>query len=326
MERKRLTYLLEDDPAYLAEAAESGPLRRLKGIGMNCGVEYTSFPRFAGLAPYSRFEHSLDCARIALHFGGNEVQALACLFHDVTSPCFAHVVDFLNGDYQKQESTEKGVLRTVKRKGIMTVLRKYGISPYDVSDYHRFPLCDNQSPRLSCDRLEYTLSNMVNFGVVPLEKAQSFYDDLVFDVADNGVREIIFQSFVLAREFAFAALENSKIYICEEDRGSMEVLAHVLRIALSKGVINENDLMSKESALIKKLMSNPETEMAFTAFTSLRAVSEDGTGIALKVPAKLRYIDPYVKGRGRVSELCPDFKKALNEFLATDFSVTFHLE
>ena len=32
---------------------------------------------------------------------------MAGLFHDIATPCFSHVIDYMNNDYEKQESTEK---------------------------------------------------------------------------------------------------------------------------------------------------------------------------------------------------------------------------
>lgn len=28
-------------------------------------------------------------------------------FHDIATPCFSHVIDYMNQDYEKQESTEE---------------------------------------------------------------------------------------------------------------------------------------------------------------------------------------------------------------------------
>ena len=95
-------------PDFLCRAAEAPPLRRLKEVGMNCGCEYTSFPRFRDLAPYSRYAHSVGVGRITWRFTGSARQAMAALCHDIATPCFAHAIDFLNGDHLSQESTEAG--------------------------------------------------------------------------------------------------------------------------------------------------------------------------------------------------------------------------
>ena len=36
-------------PAWLGEFCAVPEMQRLRGVGMNCGCEYTSFPRFRGL-------------------------------------------------------------------------------------------------------------------------------------------------------------------------------------------------------------------------------------------------------------------------------------
>ena len=64
-------------PSILSACMEAPCMRRLKGVGMNCGCEYTSFPRFAGLLPYSRFDHSVGVGLIVWHFTHDPKQA-AC--------------------------------------------------------------------------------------------------------------------------------------------------------------------------------------------------------------------------------------------------------
>jgi HD superfamily phosphohydrolase len=95
-------------PPVLRHLAATPPVARLRQVGMNCGCEYTDFPRFRRLAPYSRFRHSVGVGLIVWHFTGDAAQAAAGLLHDVSTPVFAHVVDFLNGDHLTQTSTERG--------------------------------------------------------------------------------------------------------------------------------------------------------------------------------------------------------------------------
>ena len=152
-------------PEFLREFAATPPMQRLKQVGMNCGCEYTRFPRFAEIGPYSRYDHSLGVALIVWHFTGSVEQTLAGLFHDVTTPVFAHVVDFLNGDHLRQESTEAGVAECLAAwPEVTALLEKYRVTPEDISDYHRYPIADNDSPALSADRLEYSLGNLLNYG------------------------------------------------------------------------------------------------------------------------------------------------------------------
>ena len=82
------------------------------------------------------------------------------LFHDIATPVFKHCIDFMNGDYEKQESTEELTVKIIREsKEIMNLLDRDKIKIEEVSDYHIYPIADNNTPQLSADRLEYTLSN-----------------------------------------------------------------------------------------------------------------------------------------------------------------------
>ncbi len=105
MEQAPVRYCGET-PEWMEAFCRLPELQRLRDVGMNCGCEYTAFARFRGLPRYSRFRHSLGVCRIVWHFTGDRTQALAGLFHDIATPCFAHTVDFLHGDHLRQEYTE----------------------------------------------------------------------------------------------------------------------------------------------------------------------------------------------------------------------------
>ena len=142
-------------PDFLLELSDTPPMRRLREVGMNCGCEYTSFPLFRALKQrYTRHDHSVGAALLTWRFTQDPAQAFAALFHDIATPCFAHVVDFMCGDYLRQESTESKTREIIAgSEYLQLVLKHYGLTTDDVADYHRYPIADNDSPRLSADRL-----------------------------------------------------------------------------------------------------------------------------------------------------------------------------
>ena len=169
-------------PEFLRRLADTPPMARLRQVGMNCGCEYTAFPRFAGWAPYSRFDHSLGVGLIVWHFTGDLRQSAAGLLHDVATPVFAHTVDFLNGDHLRQEATEALTAEFIARSPeLQALLREYGLTTADVADYHRYPIADNDSPQLSADRLEYTLGDLRCYGFADAETVMAFYTDLTVE-------------------------------------------------------------------------------------------------------------------------------------------------
>ena len=306
-------------PAIIWDCMTAPCVRRLKSVGMNCGCEYTSFPRFAGLQPYSRFDHSVGAALIVWQFTQDEKQAAAAFLHDVATPVFAHVVDFLKGDYLVQESTEDGTRAAIEAdETLQCALKAHGLTTDDVCDYHRYPIADNDSPRLSADRLEYTLGNLINYRIRTPEEVRAFYADLSVGTNKDGAPELTFSDAKLAEDFAFASLVCSKIYVSDEDRYAMQMLSELLRDAIALGVLSEADLYTTEPQVIGKLLGDERTAAAwqrFRAYRSMRRAAEPaGEGQWRRIAAKKRYIDPLIANVGRVSAHSEAFRTAVEAF------------
>ncbi len=306
-------------PSFLTELAAAPAMERLKRVGMNCGCEYTAFPRFANGGTYSRFEHSLGVGLIVWRFTGDPAQAAAGLLHDVATPPFAHVVDFLRGDYLRQEATEDGTRERIDGSAeLRAVLSKHGLATEDVCDYHRYPIADNDSPRLSADRLEYSLGNAIRWGFLTREEIAAICSDLRTGLNEDGEAELVFGSPALASVFARAALNCSKVYISDEDRYSMQALSELIGKALQAGVLSSADLDGTESALIAKLEASP-LAAEWRRFRSLNRILRADTPPDVRpwrqIPAKKRRIDPLAEGMGRVSALDPGFSADLDAFL-----------
>ena len=307
-----------DVPAFLQEAAKTSAMQRLQDVGMNCGCEYTSFPMFAGIGPYSRFDHSVGVGLIVWHFTKSMEQAMAGLLHDIATPVFAHVIDFLHGDHMNQESTEAGTGQWIRGSGeLHRVLEKFEIPVEAVEDYHRYPIADNDSPRLSADRLEYTLGNAVNYGIATKAQVRTWYADLAVGVNEDDEPELMFSHREAAEGFAMAALECSKIYVADPDRYAMEALAGLLKQAIDQGILEEADLYKQEKDIITRLKQSPMKAQweRFCGYREIICRDIPGKGEGWKrIFAKKRCIDPFVKELGRVSHICPEFKEKLELF------------
>lgn len=307
-------------PDFLREAALTPPMQRLRDVGMNCGCEYTAFPRFSRCTKYSRYDHSLGVGLIVWHFTASPAQALAGLFHDIATPAFSHVVDFLHGDHLRQESTEDGTTERIDGSPeIQALLRSLGLTTADVCDYHRYPVADNDAPRLSADRLEYTLGNLVQFGFAEINEVKTLYDDLFVGENEDGVPELTFRSGEKALRFARGALRCAEVYVSDEDRYAMQMLAELLGGAIRKGVLTERDLSRTEPEVLALLQADAEYARKWETFRAYREIltaDRPGTdGDWRVIPAKKRRIDPLIVGRGRVSACEPAFREELLTFL-----------
>lgn len=299
-------------------------LSRLNDVGMHCSLEYTSFPFYKDLKRYSRFQHSLNVALIIYHFTSDIRQALSGLFHDIATPCFAHVIDFLNNDHEKQESTEEKTLEILNNDSyIKECLDKLNIQVDEVSNYHQYPIADNDLPHLSSDRLEYTLHNFYNYQIDTLNDIQEMYDDLIISKNENNEDELSFKSEKIAIKFTLLALKNAVIYTTDEDRYAMEYLAHLIKETIELKVIDISDLYTTETELITKLKKNELFKEKWYEFTSLNKVKmcdEKINEFTYKILSKKRIIDPYVVNKGRVSSFSKVVKHEFFNFNCLTFN------
>lgn len=319
---ERLAHYQPNPPSYLSDFLSAKERKRLNKVNRHCGREYTSFPFFKGLSHYSRLAHSIGVSFLLSRYCNDPKVILSGLFHDIATPAFAHVIDFLLGDHRKQEATESktGVIIQTS-SGIQAGLRKFGLKTEDVSDYHLYPLADNDSPRLSADRLEYTLSNRINFNFGTLNDLDNILSDLVILKNEDGIIEMGFMSKKTASFLSQISLKNGHVYTCDEDRYGREYLAHVIRFAIKENVLSMADLYKTEPEVIDKRRNHPLTREKYRSFTRLNKVSKgkEEEPFSYKIPAKKRFIDPYVLNVGRVSSFNPELKKERDEFKSLSF-------
>ena len=87
----------------------------------------------------------------------------------------------------RQESTEDLTTSIISSsKKIMKLLERDNIKLSEVDNYHLYPIADNDTPMLSSDRLEYSLSNsFLIHGLIDINKVFEIYDDIEILVNEN---------------------------------------------------------------------------------------------------------------------------------------------
>lgn len=175
--KKYFNMLEKNFPEFLNDYINTKEMQRLGYISVSCGTIYS---KLYDLGYYSSLSHSIGVALIIWHFTHDKKETLAGLFHDIATPVFKHTIDFLNGDYMKQETTEKLTAKIIKNSTqIRALLKRDKIRLKEVVDYHIYPIADNEIPKLSADRLEYTMSNALTvYKCENLEKIREIYNSI----------------------------------------------------------------------------------------------------------------------------------------------------
>lgn len=317
-----------DYPNWLDEYVATPRMQKLANISTTCGIVYSNMfnPRFF----YSTLEHSKTVAAIIWHFTHDRRQTLAGLFHDIATPAFKHCVDFMNGDYVTQESTEEHTSKFIAESPeIVTLLKRDKIKISDVDDYHRYPIADNDTPQLSADRLEYTLYNaLFTYPMATLDQIAAIYRDIEVQQNPAGVAELGFKTKKHAREFAKIANRLSVQYRSDREVYSMQLIADVLGALSRQGGICVADLYKKTESEVIDLINSSKYGPAFHAWRNATGVQSSKTApkdlYYVHHPTKIRYIDPLWQGE-RISKQCKIAAKAIEKNLSYDMDKYIYL-
>ena len=316
-------------PEWLNDYIETKALLKQKYISVTCGTIYSDL--FESEFFFSSLDHSVAVALIVWHFTHDKKQTLSGLFHDIATPVFKHCVDFLNGDYMTQESTEDLTSKIISSsKEIMDLLKRDNIKLEEVDDYHIYPVADNDTPKLSADRLEYSLSNaLLTYKLSNIDEIKKIYNDVILDKDEEGTLELSFKSKDTALEFVKITSKLSIIYRDDKTRYSMQLIADIIKKLNEDGLITKEDLYNKKESEIIEIIENSKYKEIFNIWKNAKnvKVSKEKPKNVYFVHhgAKIRYIDPLVNKR-RISIISEEAKKEIDKNLSYDMDNYVYLD
>ena len=316
-------------PEWLNEYINTKELLFQQHTSITCGTIYSKL--FDSKFFYSTLDHSVAVALIIWHFTHDKKQTLSGLFHDIATPTFKHCVDFLNGDYMNQESTEDLTTQIIsKSKEIMTLLERDEIKLSEVDNYHIYPIADNDTPKLSADRLEYSLANaLFTYDLMKIEEIQQIYNDIEIQRNEQNEIELGFKTKKLAREFVKITSRLSIIYREDRTRYSMQFLADILKKLSEENKICKKDLYVLKESEVIKIIENSKYKQVFDIWKNAKKVkvSKEQPQDVYYVHhgAKIRYINPLVNGE-RISNICKIAKRMIDNNLAFDMDSYVYLD
>lgn len=314
--------LSDDFPQFLNDYIYTPEMQKLDGINQICGAYWRKENIYEDM--YSVLKHSVGVALIIWNFTHDKKQAIAGLLHDISSPAFKHCIDFLNGDAEKQESTEKQTLEVIKNsKEIMSLLKRDKISLEEVSDYKIYPVADNETPKLSADRLEYTFMNGIYYKKVwDLSEIKDIYEDIQIIKNEDDISELGFKSIEKAEKFIDGASELWYLWISSQDTITMYFFADVIEKMYKGKFITKKDLYElSEQEIINIIRNCPDKKisnifnkfMVCNNFVDCEEYRKDKFCVNRKV--KRRYINPItVKGR-RIYDVSNKSKEKIDSYI-----------
>ena len=233
-------------------------LIRLKNVGYFCGMDYASKDIYDFNGYVSRYDHSLNVALITWMCTKDKRATLAALFHDISTPCFSHVIDYMNNDYIEQESTEqytKDILNNDKY--LLAYLKEDGILLEEIIDFKKYTIVDNKRPKLCADRLDgVILTGLFWTKNLTIENAKDIIDVIEVFCNEDNEKEIGFKSKKIAK--LVVDINKSIDIYChsKEDVYMMELLANITKNAIDRNIISYGDLYKLDEEELMNMLEN----------------------------------------------------------------------
>ena len=300
--KEYFSILSPEFPEWLLEYIDTPEMERISKISMSCGTDYSKC--FNLRYWYSNLDHSVGVALIIWHFTHDNKQTLAGLFHDIATPVFKHCIDFMNGDSETQESTEEKTSDIIRNSSkIMSLLKRDGIKLEEVDEYKIYPIADNDTPKLSADRFEYTFaSGLTFFRVWELDKIRKMYNNIVVTTNEDGIQELAFKDKEICEEYIDTISKLWPEWVSDKDRTVMQFLADMCKSMNNAGYLTVEDLYTlSEQEVIDKILTCEDKYLSdsFKLFQDADKVYRstmpaDGK-YCVNIKSKTRYVVPLVQ-------------------------------
>lgn len=294
---KLLNY--DEMPEFLIKYLSVPSLVRLKKIGYFCGMDYASKDVYDFEENISRYDHSLTVALLTWKLTKNRIKTLAALFHDISTPCFSHVIDYMNKDYAEQESTEEKTEEIIKNdKKLLEYLKQDHISVDAVINFKSYSVVDNDRPKLCADRLDgIILTGLYWTKSLNIDDVNHILNDITLIKNSDDEDEISFNHRGIANMVLKTSDLIDKKCHSDEDNYMMQLLAKITELAIKKGYIKYDDLFyTTEDKIIEKLYKSKDNDVIYL-LKIFQTISKWDIPETKLPEVKARILNPLVKDR-----------------------------
>lgn len=286
-------------PTFLLKYLKAPSLLRLKKIGYFCGMDYASKDIYDFREYISRYDHSLTVCLIVYKLTKNKSAALCGLFHDIGTPCFSHVVDYMNNDYEKQESTEEYTEYCLKRdKYLIECLKEDNMDINDIINFKQYTIVDNDRPKVCADRIDGVILTGIGWTKnISKKDIKAIVQDMCVFKNEYNENEIGFKSLNIAKKVLEVSKSIDLYCHSKEDNYMMQLLANITKLSIEKKYISYEDLYfydEEELFNLLKQKSDDELKQLINQFETQK--KEDIPNIELP-KVKIRDLNPLVIGK-----------------------------
>lgn len=301
---KEYINMLGEIPEFLNKYLDLRILKRLKRVGYFCGMDYGSKHIYDFGYKISRYDHSLTTALITWKFTKDKRQTLLALFHDVSTPCFSHVIDYMNKDYENQESTEEKTETILKSsRKLKQLLKEDNLTIEDITDFKQSTIVDNHRPKLCADRIDGIILTSLGWTKeLTMKEIPNILNNIEVQTNEDNELELGLKNNEIAE--LLCNLNKNIDILCHsnEDNYMMELLAEITKYIIDNNYITYDNLYEyNEEKLFKLLNSSNDTALQIMLKLFKNVTIEEIT-IKELPKVKRRLINPLVNGKRYLSK------------------------
>lgn len=286
-------------PSFLIKYLKSPSLLRLRNVGYFCGMDYASKDIYNFSEYISRYDHSLTVSLIVYKLTNNMKMALAALFHDIATPCFSHVIDYMNGDYEKQESTEEYTEYILRSDSyLINCLKEDNIDIDDIIDFKKYTVVDNDRPKVCADRIDGVILTGFDWVKnVSKEDIRRIIQDMTVFKNEFDEDEIGFKSYDIAKKVLEISRSIDVYCHSKEDNYMMQLLAKITKLAISKGLITYEELYSYDERELFELLKDIKDKELMLLLNEFQNKKKDDIPDIDLPKVKVRSLNPLVNSK-----------------------------
>lgn len=286
-------------PEFLNKYLTLSSLNRLKEVGYFCGMDYASSNIYNFKEYISRYMHSLSTSLLVYYLTKDKRYTLQALFHDISTPVFSHVIDYMNKDYIYQETTEEFTELILKSdKKLLEYLELDKIPLDNLVNFKFSTIVDSPRPKMCADRLDgiilngsYWTKTLNEKDIFNIIKSTELY------INEESIPEIGFNNITAYNKVVETNdLTNIEMH-SNYDNYMMELLANITRHLINKEYIKYEDLYFLTENKIFELINNIEDKEIKEYIFLFKNIKKEEIPLVKQEEIKERKLKPLLNGK-----------------------------
>ena len=302
-------FVIED---ILKDLIYSKPVQRLKRIHQG-GATFLVNKRWNT----TRYQHSIGVMLLIKLLNGSILDQIKGLLHDISHTAFSHIIDYVYS-FNDEDFHEHFYQKIVRNSEIPDILSKHGYKLEDILNY-KCDILEEPLPNLSADRIDYTLLDMYNLGVIKENEIKNFLSALSIKKG-----KIVIDSIPIAEWFVEIYYKEVIGYFQHpKNVYSAYIMTKVIREAINRQILKLEDLFQDDYYVLEKLVSSNNRVIIdlLNKLNNKIEVVDNTNDFNISLKHKKRIIDPLIINKNKIIKSSSVSKKIkmLNQLASRKF-------